>query len=70
MSVGIFFHNWYSSHLLKSFFLNHYSKMCHFTNVELKTKALFHITIIHVKYIREFFGNFNIPRFLGTMLEM
>ena len=44
--------------------------MCHFTNVELKTKALFHITIIHVKYIREFFGNFNIPRFLGTMLEM
>ena len=30
---------------------NDYSKVCHFTNIELKTKSYTNITIIHVKYI-------------------
>ena len=55
---------------LRIFFKNHCSKMCNFTFIELKTKSYTHMTIIHVKYSREFFGNFHMTRSLGIMLEV
>ena len=36
---------------LRTIFLNNYSELCNFTNIDLKTKPYTQITIIHVKYI-------------------
>ena len=38
--------------------------------LEKKTKSYTHITIIHVKYIWDFFGNFHMTRSCGIMLEV
>ena len=41
-----------------------------FTNYDKKTKRYTYITIIHVKYIWEFFGNFHMTRSRGIILEV
>ena len=38
--------------------------------LEKNTKSYTHITIIHVKYIEEFFGNFHMTRSRGIILEV
>ena len=38
--------------------------------LEKKTKLYTYITIIHVKYIEEFFENFHMTRSRGIMLEV
>ena len=44
--------------------------MTTFPILEKKTKSFTHITIIHVQYVWEFFGNFHMTRSRGIMLKV
>ena len=71
MSVGFYFNSiLVISHTFKQWFFKKSQINDNFTNFERKKKSYPHITIIHVKYIWEFFGNFHMTHSRGVMLEV
>ena len=69
MSVGFFFQIGKVSIYLRIFF-NQCSKVCHFTNIEIKQNPIIISQLFILSAFENFFWNFNMTHSLGIMIEV